>query len=439
MTVCEFAKLIETVTFRMIGLILIAGYSTAANPSYDSAKAAFDKGDHAMALSECKADAARVDAQCENLIGVLYASGLGVPRDLNTAVDYFKKSASRGNMKAQQSLAIAYMKGFGGVRQDQRMAFEWMLKSAEQGWAPAQLVLGSFYELGEGTDKSDEKAVLWWRRAANQDSTEPIARQASTEAKKALETIQHRLDTAQQAKPGTKSDSQATQKSDTISTSKECSMFASSEINRLNEIFSEIRRCDGKTCSAAPSYFDSTGYPIGEWWGDIVSKAMTRQRAFNLQTGMPGGQWERLGAFHRRIISCVPEAKAAAGDAIAFANRPDEKLKGAYMQYMGMQACYESRKNYVVKYVTSADLDVARSATKETEQSLVKVNPGLSGNVNAIWASAGKEFSATSQIAMGARIAGEKHNSLMAEQCSVLRLAFRLQLGGQSEKRKKDF
>ncbi len=436
MTAFDLGGSIPNFIFRTAGLIFTVFYSATVIPSYELAKIAVEKGDYASALSECKADASRGEAQCENLMGILYASGLGVQKDLNTSVEFFKKSAGKGNMKAQQSLAIAYMKGFGGVQQDQRLAFEWMLKSAEQGWSPAQLLVGSFYELGEGTEKSDAKAIQWWQKAANQDSAEPIAKRASAEARKGLEIIQRRLDTSRQTAPPPKTAIPAV----VASTNPKCSIFTSLEINHLNVIFAGIRRCDGKTCPGSSSYFSSTGSPIGEWHADIVRPVMSRQRASDLQQQMPG-TWPMIDSVDERIAACVPEAKLAAEEAIALARagEPAKKLKEAYVLYMGMQTCFESRKNNVVKYVTSADLDIARNITKQKEGTLLKTDSGLSERTKVIWNSAEKEFSATSQIAKDARISGDSYDIMMSGRCAMLRDAFRSQISSQTEKRKKDF
>ncbi len=435
MTAFDLRGSIPNFIFRTAGLIFTVLYSATAASSYQSAVIAYHKGDYASAFSACKADASRGEAQCELLMASLYAHGKGVQKDLNTATEFLKKSAGQGNVWAQHSLAVSYMKGV-GVQQDQRLAFEWMLKSAEGGWSPAQLLVGSFYELGEGTEKSDLKAIEWWQKAAKQNSADPLAKEASAEARKGLEIIQRRLAASRQGAPTPKTSSPA----HVASADPKCSIFTSLEIDQLNAIFSRIRQCDGKVCPGSSSYFGPEGNPIGEWYGHIIKPVMSRDR-FDRVRGNISGLWPMIDSVDDRILICVPEAKLAAEEAIALARagEPAKKLKEAYVLYMGMQTCFESRKNNVVKYVTSADLDIARNITKQKEGTLLKTDSGLSERTKVIWNSAEKEFSATSQIAKDARISGDSYDIMMSGRCAMLRDAFRSQISSQTEKRKKDF
>ena len=110
-------------------------------------------------------DTLDADAQC--YLGRLYAKGLGVPKDLVKAVEWYRKAAEQGYADAQYSLAEMYDKGE-GVPKDSVKAVEWFRKAAEQGDAAAQSRLGSIYGGGLGVPKNLAKAVEWERKAAEQ-------------------------------------------------------------------------------------------------------------------------------------------------------------------------------------------------------------------------------------------------------------------------------
>lgn len=77
-------------------------------------------------------------------------------------------AAKKGNVTAQHSLGIMYLKGW-GIRKDPVMAFNWVSKAAQKGFAKSQFVLGDFYVDGVGVKaKSYQLAMRWYRRAADQ-------------------------------------------------------------------------------------------------------------------------------------------------------------------------------------------------------------------------------------------------------------------------------
>ena len=63
-------------------LILIARPSLA---EFTAAEAAIRRGEHALAYEYCKAEAEKGDADCQNLLGILFQKGLGVTEDLKEA------------------------------------------------------------------------------------------------------------------------------------------------------------------------------------------------------------------------------------------------------------------------------------------------------------------------------------------------------------------
>src|ERR1700722_13983840 len=75
--------------------------------------AAFKKGDYPAALREWKAAAQKGQAEAEYDLRLLYAKGLGVPRDLQVAQQWYEAAALQGNSQAEFSLGQMYAQGWG--------------------------------------------------------------------------------------------------------------------------------------------------------------------------------------------------------------------------------------------------------------------------------------------------------------------------------------
>jgi len=71
-------------------------------------------------------------------------------------------AARSGNAEAEELIGVMYALGL-GVAQDYERAFEWYLRSAMKGHAGAQSGVGWYYELGLGMPAPDlVRAYLWY-------------------------------------------------------------------------------------------------------------------------------------------------------------------------------------------------------------------------------------------------------------------------------------
>jgi TPR repeat protein len=153
-------------TMRILFSIALAICSSlAAGAELASARAAFNSGDHATALSGFQDLAKGGDHEAEFYLGLMTYAGLGVPADKKAALEWFSKSAEAGNAKAQNNLGALYQKG-DGVAADPKQAVDWYTKAADQGMSMAMQSLGYMYYKGEGVEQSYDKAVEWWNKAA---------------------------------------------------------------------------------------------------------------------------------------------------------------------------------------------------------------------------------------------------------------------------------
>ena len=110
-------------------------------------------------------------------LGILYLSGLGVPKNSRTAAYWLEKSAQQGNAGAQYFLAKLYAEGV-GVPRSLTLALHWFQQLAEQGYAPAQFQVGTMYEQGLGTGRNNAEAVKWIHKAAEYDYPQALSKLA---------------------------------------------------------------------------------------------------------------------------------------------------------------------------------------------------------------------------------------------------------------------
>ena len=180
-----------------IGVVLLCALPAWADVA--AGMQAFKNKDYASAFREWKAAAEAGQAEAQFDLGVLYAQGLGVQRDLTVAERWYRKAAEQGNAEAEFALGQMYSRGWGvprdeadamrwmemansldsdgpptdwslvegyGVEQDQKQAAYWYELAAQKGHAEAQFNLGRLYAAGKGGMPHDEEQALRWVRAA---------------------------------------------------------------------------------------------------------------------------------------------------------------------------------------------------------------------------------------------------------------------------------
>jgi TPR repeat protein len=146
---------------RAAGLILAFGlaWPAIAGPRED-ADAAYSRQDYATTLRLLKPLADQGDADAQNLLGLMYGNGQGVPKDDAQAVKWYRLAADQGGALAQVSLGLMYAEGQ-GVPKDDAQAVKWYRLAADQGDAMAQVNLGTMYAKGEGVLRDYVLAYMW--------------------------------------------------------------------------------------------------------------------------------------------------------------------------------------------------------------------------------------------------------------------------------------
>ena len=121
--------------------------------AFEIIKVLADKNDHAMYL-----------------MGAAYANGIGVEKDDVRAVEWFRRSAAKGNANGQYWLAEMIITGRAGGPSDPKAAKPWLEKAARQGDAGSQYALAIMIGNGQAGDRpSWTRAVPHLKKAADQD------------------------------------------------------------------------------------------------------------------------------------------------------------------------------------------------------------------------------------------------------------------------------
>lgn len=91
--------------------------------------------------------------QGEKQVGLVHYSGKLLQR------------AKKGDAEAQYNLGNCYYYGL-GIEKNYDEAVKWFRQSAEQDYAPAQNDLGDCYQRGIGVEKDEAEAERWWQKAS---------------------------------------------------------------------------------------------------------------------------------------------------------------------------------------------------------------------------------------------------------------------------------
>jgi TPR repeat protein len=77
------------------------------------------------------------------------------------AMQEFLPAAQAGNADAEELIGVMYAMGL-GVAKDDRRAFEWYLRASMKAHPGAQSGVGWYYEVGRGVGKDLVRAYMWY-------------------------------------------------------------------------------------------------------------------------------------------------------------------------------------------------------------------------------------------------------------------------------------
>lgn len=92
---------------------LLLVLATPTNADFGIGKTAYDRGDYATALRELRPLAEQGNAAAQLSLGVMYATGRGVPQDYTEALRWYRLAVKQGKAEAPSLMGVQYEKGQG--------------------------------------------------------------------------------------------------------------------------------------------------------------------------------------------------------------------------------------------------------------------------------------------------------------------------------------
>jgi len=142
-------------------IILAIGFSSINAKADQNGSAANDK----ETFEKYQKSADQNNSKGIYSLGVLYANGTGVKKDMQMAQKLFLKSANMGYARAQYNMGVFYFKGILD-KKDYSKALKWFDKAAVQNIPEALYIMGLRYEDGKGIEKDIKKALGYYLQAA---------------------------------------------------------------------------------------------------------------------------------------------------------------------------------------------------------------------------------------------------------------------------------
>ncbi len=131
------------------------------NGLYDSKK--YKK---ALSIYYKNRDSELFSAVAQNNLGNIYFKGLGIKKNEEEGIKWYRAAAARGNKNAQYNLGYAYYFGY-GVSQDFEKAREWFKKASYKHYS-SDYMLGIIYSRGKGVKKDIGKAHNYFFESAKE-------------------------------------------------------------------------------------------------------------------------------------------------------------------------------------------------------------------------------------------------------------------------------
>lgn len=149
---------------KIVAVTLGTLLAATAAPALADVKAGVDawaKGDYAKSIKEWRPLAIKGDADAQFNLGQAYKMGRGVPVDLMMAQQWYAKAAAQGHIQAEDNLGlIMFQNG------DRTNALPFIRKSADRGDPRAQYILGTAMFNGDVVAKDWVKSYALMTRAS---------------------------------------------------------------------------------------------------------------------------------------------------------------------------------------------------------------------------------------------------------------------------------
>jgi TPR repeat protein len=143
----------------LLAALFAAGAALAQPPAELAKRAAYGDTIARQALEDL---AAAGDTMAEHYMGQLTLAGRGVKRDVERAVEWFRRAAAKGDTASAHNLGVIHERATGALK-NREEALKWYRFAAERGFAPSQANLGQMLSASK-----DPEGQQWIEKAAAQ-------------------------------------------------------------------------------------------------------------------------------------------------------------------------------------------------------------------------------------------------------------------------------
>jgi TPR repeat protein len=134
-----------TATLCLTISVLLGSAGVSWSADFQKGETAYQSGDYATALREWEPLAKQGNASAQNNLGVMYATGKGVPYSGEQAFKWYSLAAEQGVPTAQHEIAFSLFHGLGAPK-DRGAAFRWFTEAAKNGNARSHYFRGIIFE-----------------------------------------------------------------------------------------------------------------------------------------------------------------------------------------------------------------------------------------------------------------------------------------------------
>ena len=152
--------------FSLSIFVILLCVGLTAGADLESGKRAYQQEDYASALKDFTALAEKGNAEAQVLLGRMYLTGRGVPKDPDRGLKWFKAAAAQDSADGEFLLGSMYLL----PRSNPAEGLRWVRLSAEQGNQDAQMLLGKTYMDGLPELPRDPIQGEMWLRLAAKDN-----------------------------------------------------------------------------------------------------------------------------------------------------------------------------------------------------------------------------------------------------------------------------
>jgi uncharacterized protein len=126
------------------------GSQPMATAGFYEGVAAYDKGDYKTALREFRKSAVKGDAKAQYNLGVMHRKGTGVVQNYHEAERRYRNAAEQGHSEAQFSLGLMFKEGLigkmykkgSGIVKNYVKAHKWFNIAVSHGHLPSKKLMG---------------------------------------------------------------------------------------------------------------------------------------------------------------------------------------------------------------------------------------------------------------------------------------------------------